>query len=236
MIKSKPYIPFLKLKQNEIMALKELDGSIKEKLTPFFDFPNDANGNTPENFIKKTEAEHKRIQKHLWQDIQFYIDTYDIDDLDINGQHSYEYLLDAFQDISIIPVIGVDRTPEHKQSIINYMATQNDSIKTIAFRITKDDFQSYSAIQDEISTLFDGLLGLFATIDLIFDNRLCLEVDIDSTANHIAQFSQRFNEDYPVRKTIITGSSIPASLSEICPPRDHRIIKRNELLIYSKVK
>lgn len=236
MTEHKPYIPFLKLKQNEIMALKELDGGIKAKLTPFFDFPNDVKGNTPENFIKKTEAEHKRIQKHLWQDIQFYIDTYDVDDLDINGQHSYEYLLDAFQDFSIIPVIGIDRTLEHKQAIIDHMATQGDDIKTIAFRITTEYFQSYTAIQDEISELFEGLLGLFTSIDLVFDNRLCLGVDISSTATHIAQFSQRFNQDYPVRKVIITGSSIPVSLSEICPTNQNRTIKRNELLIYNKAK
>jgi hypothetical protein len=236
MTEPKPYIPFLKLKQNEIMALKMLEGEIKAGLTPFFDFPNDVKGNTPENFINKAETEHKRIQKHLWQDIQFYIDTYDVNDLDINGQHSYEYLLDAFRDFSVIPVIGVDRTPEHKQAIINHMATQGDDIKTIAFRITTEDFQSYTAIQDEISILFEGLLGLFATIDLIFDNRICLDVDIDSTATHIAKFSQQFNQDYPVRKIIITGSSIPASLSDICSTHHRSAIKRNELLIYGKVK
>jgi hypothetical protein len=236
MTEPKPYIPFLKLKQNEIMALKELDGGIKAGLTPFFDFPNDLKGNTSENFIIKTEAERKRIQKHLWKDIQFYIDTFDVNDLDINGQHNYEYLLDAFQDFSIIPVIGVDRTPEHKQAIIDHMATQGDGSGTIGFRIVTEDFQSYTAIQDDISSLFEGLLDLFATIDLIFDNRLCLGVDVETTASHIAQFSQRFNQDYPVRKIIITGSSIPASLSEICPAGEHRTIIRKELLIHRKAK
>jgi len=33
------YIPFLKLKSSEILAIKELDTELKEEITPFFDFP-----------------------------------------------------------------------------------------------------------------------------------------------------------------------------------------------------
>jgi hypothetical protein len=227
------YVPFLKLKQNEIMALKEIEVGIKATLTPFFDFPQNE-VHTPESFIKKVKSERKRIKKHLWNDIQFYIDTYDVGDLDIGGQHSYQYLLDKFKDYSVIPVIGVDRTPEHKKAIIDHMKGQTNHSGVIAFRVTAEDFESFSAIGGEVSELFDGFQGL--SIDLIFDNRLCITTDIDSTASHIATFCQQFNQHYPVRKTIIVGSSIPASLSEICITNDYQIIQRNELLLYNKVR
>lgn len=226
------YTPFLKLKQNEIMALKDLETSIKPSITPFFDFPSDPEKHTPDEFIKKSNKAYKQVKKHLWQNIQLYLDTYDIDDLDINGQHSYHYLLTTFQGLSLIPVIGIDRTPEHKRAIIDYIKTQgNSDERIICFRVTTEDFESFSVIQDDISELFKGLLEIFTHIDLILDNGLCLNANITHTANRIVKFSEEFSQHYPVRKIIITGSSIPPSLTEVCPPNDYKIIQRNELLI-----
>jgi hypothetical protein len=217
------------------MSLKEIEGDILPTLTPFFDFPRNE-VHTPETFKKKVETEKKRIKKHLWNDIKFYIDTYDVDDLDIGDQHSYKYLLDEFKDYFVFPVIGIDRTPGHKKAIIDHLQGQSNNSDVVAFRVTSEDFESFTAIEDEIAELFDGFQGLFSGIDLVFDNRLCLTTDVDSTSGHIAKFYQEFNRHYPVRKIIIAGSSIPPVLGEICPTNNYQAINRNELLIFSKVR
>ena len=233
----KLYTPFLKLKQNEIMALKELENGIKSSLIPFFDFPNTDDEYTPTSFVKKAKKEYKRIKTHLWTDIQLYLDTFDINDIDIGGQNSYEYLLDLFSDLNVIPVIGLDRSIEHKEAILNKLSKLPRSAnKIIAFRIVADDFQSYTAVEDEIEELFQDLLDESTNVDLIIDNRLCLNCNVESTVTQIAKFSNMFHKNYPVRKIIVTGSSIPPLLNEVCSTNSFQSIVRKELLIFNKLK
>lgn len=57
------YIPFLKLKSSEILAVKELDFDLRRKITPFFDFPKKDNL-TAADFQKKTRKMVNSIKRH----------------------------------------------------------------------------------------------------------------------------------------------------------------------------
>ena len=48
------YIPFLKLKSNEILAIKELEAELQEEITPFFDFPQKKENFTEDTFKNTT--------------------------------------------------------------------------------------------------------------------------------------------------------------------------------------
>jgi len=142
-------------------------------------------------------------------------------------------------EMNCIPVTGIDRTPEHKQSIISHLKHSGKSENTIAFRITFEDFASFHAIKDEIDEALDGLLNdLFTHIDLIMDCRTVHNLnkeEVKRTINNIKNFISQFTQAYPVRKIIVTGSSIPVILNEICSTHDHDIIDRQEIEIHQKV-
>ena len=56
------YVPFLKLKSNEIMAVKELEDDLRQELTPFFDFPYKK---------ERTEEDFKRNAGRMFRVISF---------------------------------------------------------------------------------------------------------------------------------------------------------------------
>jgi hypothetical protein len=233
------YIPFLKFKQNEIMALKELEPAIKDKITPFFDYPPDQDDKKPKSMDEQVPKRAKQLQKHFGAGKTIYVDAYDIDDHDIGGVHSYLYLLRELNTMRCIPVTGIDRTIEHKQAIKDFLAESEEPENTIALRVAYEDFPSYYAIEYDIEDAMDGLLNdLFTQIDLVMDCRITHWMDdikVDETANNITDFILKFTKNYPVRNVIVTGSSIPLMLKEICPTRNYRILERNEVSIYEKV-
>jgi hypothetical protein len=232
-------VPFLKLKEGEIMALKELHPIAKDSIIPFFDFPPKQDSKKPYDFAKKSIAQAKKLTKHFGTGKTIYLDTYDIIDQKIHGIHSYLYLLRAFNDINVIPVTGIDRTPEHKQAIIDYVATKLSPIEVICFRIPIDFFGSFNAIKDDIDDALNGLLNdLFTQIDLVMDCRLVHKMngaDVDRTIVNITNFILAFTKNYPTRKVIVTGSSIPVTLNELCKTRSHSTVDRNELKIHKGI-
>ena len=146
MINMQEYIPFLKLKQNEIMALKELTASSKANLLPFFDFPKGKDDNSSK-FQEYAASKAKQIKAHLGTNFRCYVDDYDASEFFISGQHSYFILLNEFANYSPIPVMGIDRTDDHKKSIIDAISLGLVSSDCFAFRIQLEDIQSYNAVK-----------------------------------------------------------------------------------------
>lgn len=229
-----PYTPFLKLKQNEIMALKELDPVLRESIIPFFDFPKGKDENE-KSFKNHANKKSKQIEKHLGKNYQIYLDTFDTNDIIVDGIHSYEYLLSEFSSLDVIPVIGLDRTENHCQSILSAKANGKNCSDILALRILPEDFKSYTAIEVDIEESLCDLLAFFNKIDLIFDCRVCTNLDSSTIANDINQFAEQFALQYPLNKIIVTGSSIPSNIAEICPPLSEKSIERNEVFIFYQV-
>jgi hypothetical protein len=74
-------------------------------------------------------------------------------------------------------------------------------------------------------------------IDLVLDCRLCTGCNISETARQISVFSKRFCDAYPkVRRVIVTGSSLPASIGDVLNVDSAQIIARRELAIISKAR
>ena len=57
-----------------------------------------------------------------------------------------------------------------------------------------------------------------------------------STSLSTKTFIEKFVQNFPVNKVIITGSSIPSIISEICPPQNQRTCLRKEIEIFLIVK
>ena len=232
------YIPFLKLKRNEISALKNLSQKILNELTVFFDFPA-SKDLTADEFIKKADSVYRSIKKNLCG-LNFYLDTYDIDSsLIINGNCCYQYLIDKFNGLPIVPVTGIDREPEHQMVIIDAVQNHQLSTERIALRISETDYQSFATIRQDVNDILN-CLNLFDEIDLILDSRIYQDlssVDYTSTiCNFIDNFAGYCNDNaIKLGKIIISGSSIPASIRDVAEPNSSTIVERAELFVYQNV-
>jgi hypothetical protein len=230
------YIPFLKLKSAEILAIKELAAELQAEITPFFDFPQKKERFTEDNFKKTTKTMGNSLRRHLGNMSNFYLDNFDIDsDMEIDGMNNYRYLLESFSDCPVIPVVGIDRCQDHIDAVFDTKKSGVIASEVCAIRIVPEDFENFVVIADDIDDMVGEVLETFRDTDLIFDCRVCLHQNSKKLALNIINFTKKFSASYPIRKLIVTGSSIPASINEITGVENEVTFPRIELSIFNKV-
>ncbi|MDC5809275.1 beta family protein [Vibrio europaeus] len=229
------YVPFLKFKANEIAAIKALKNPLKKSLTPFFDFPRKEDGTTEEDLVKSIDALYRKYEINLEPLPYFYIDNYDIDDdLLINGDDNYRYILEKFSTASIVPVVGIDRSDSRNDCVFDCKRKGMITSDFIALRITKEDFESYELVEDDLVDLLELCKGDFNGLHLILDCRVC-DTNTQKVAQEVVNFIQKIQSDYQFERIIVTGSSIPASIRDILEPESERTIVRREVEIARSV-
>ena len=229
------YIPFLKLKSNEILAIKELEAELQEEITPFFDFPR-KDVLTEDSFKKATETRVRSVKRHLGTISNFYLDNFDIDsNLEIDGINNYAYLLESFSDCPVIPVCSIDRCQDHIDAVCDAKNSGVIDSEVFALRLVPEDFENFDVIVDDFDDMIGDVFEAFDNIDLIFDCRVCLNQNLGNLVSNIVSFSQGFSGVYPIRKLIVTGSSIPASIRDVAKVESEVDINRAELEIFNRV-
>ncbi|MFW3380109.1 beta family protein [Aliarcobacter butzleri] len=228
------YIPFLKLKENEIFAVKELKDPFKSQILPLFDIPRKKDLDS--SILQKSiDSGIKKINTHLNFLENFYIDTFDIDDsLHINGKHNYYYILKQCNN-SAIPVTSIDRNVEQINSIELALKDELISNKVIALRFQKEDFINFQLIKDDIEDLLGDLINKFEKIDIIFDNRICSEKTI-FLSNNIIKFIEDFAKIYKIRFITISGSVIDSTIGNIVKTQDSTLLHRYDMDIFNIVQ
>jgi len=231
------YVPFLKAKQNEIKAISELSLEVTAAITPFFDFPKKNEGYSEMVFVDAVASVVSKLKRNLPPNGVFYLDNYDVEDtLKIGGQYNYIHLLKSVAGMRAIPVVGLDRTATHCTTVIKLKQSKVVSSTIVAFRICPDDFEEFAIVEDDLAANLAPVFNEFEKIDLVFDCRICTRLDPVVTAQQILKFSSKFCAVYPVRRVIVTGSSISAASSDILTVDSTRTLVRNELAIFSAVK
>jgi hypothetical protein len=224
------YIPFLKLKSNEIGAILEFEKKKSEKITPFFDIPRPSKHNET-NVLKRIAIGKKEITKLGSR--EFYLDNYDLDDtLKLRGIDQYKFILDNFSGSNFIPVTGLNRDPIHNKTAIQYSAA---GICKIAIRLTQEDIESYKLTKPQLAKLWAEIVdGGISTIHIILDLRIL--DDIAYAEQCVCKFLQNFKQDFETQLIIIAGSSIPAIITALVTTNTTCSVDRKEWLLWKRLK
>lgn len=226
------YVPFLKLKVNEVGALSVLSDEIKSAIVPFFDLAK-KDGMTEDEFQEATSKSAKSLARNLKGIKTFFIDNFDIDDsLVVNGKHNYNYVLEAFSSMLFIPVLGLDRAAGRNDLVFKAKANGIIKSNTIALRLLVDDFESFALVSHEIKQLMTRGTGLFSQWILILDNRVCLDILTINRAKILADFLNDSSKLMAFNAVIVTGSSFTSSIGDVIKVLTEREHARNELSIY----
>ncbi|POD97064.1 beta family protein [Pectobacterium odoriferum] len=243
------YIPFLKLKGSELSALKAMHKTHPNfEPFPFFDFPRkkpkkSRKKDAPQSkskadlFSDDLKRLHRKFELNIKYIKEFYLDNFDIEDGILhNGQYNYYSIIKTFGPLGMVPVVGLDRHADHIVSIKAGLNGNLLSSNRVAIRLTQDDFESFSLCKKDLIELLNEIYFDFEKIDLILDCRFCKEksssIIYPLLINFLVSLSK---EPYKFSRVIVTGSSVPASISEVILPRTERAIFREELLIYNGV-
>ena len=149
----------------------------------------------------------------------------------IKGSIVYEFLIDKFQGIDFIPVVGLDRTVARNQSVLSPQVLSD----TLAIRLNQEDFLSYTIIADDIADLIDETKDKYIKYHLVLDCRLCVALDAITLSNQLIQFITLITKDYDFDKIIITGSSIHPSIADILPVLSEKTLSRVECEVFKIV-
>lgn len=224
------YVPFLKAKQNELLALRTCSDETYKNLIPFLDIPRpkEVNEVEVESIVCKAKSYVDRLI--TVRNSVFYLDTFDIPPgVSIHGRHVYEYVLKVFEGFDIIPVIGTDREAEH----INAVISSEERFDLVAIRLLADDLLTPNLTISEINELFSEFNTGMA-FDLIFDLRLIRELP-ENTIKNIVTILEHFSNNDRVDNFIITGSIVPPVITDICRPEESHIHKKEEVSIFQSV-
>ncbi|MDP3672682.1 MAG: hypothetical protein Q8R69_23700 [Telluria sp.] len=224
------YVPFLKLKVNEIGALSELSADLRKTVTPFFDLPRKKDGMTAEEFCQLVEKSARSVEKNLKDFKSFFLDNFDIEDgIKVNGNDNYYYIIDRFAKTPFIPVIGLDRPKARNQVVFDAKKTGLITSSRIALRLQPEDVEEFSFVRDEILDLLKMGDGLFSHWTLIIDNRVCLDIDLGKRGLQLQAFIPHCFSTVNFDELVITGSSIPASIGEVIQTNNEGTHERQEL-------
>lgn len=229
------YIPFLKAKGGELTAMGVLTREVKQAICPFFDFPR--KNYDSDTYAKAALRIARSLKKHWGGDAEFYFDDFDIDqDLTVKGENRYAFVLNALQDLQVIPVVALDRTT-HNHTVYQLKHGGQIASTTVAFRAEKSDFEDFGNSEDQIDYDLASVFEEFEAIDLILDCRLCTGTNVSETGQEIADFAQKFCTAYDkVRRVIVTGSSIPPSTRDVLKTNSNCTVPRQELAIISTAR
>ena len=230
------YIPFLKAKRGELNAMSKLTSEVKQAICPFFDFPRKKDEYDSATYARIADSIATSLKKHWGTAAEFYFDDLDIGQkLTVKSEHQYAYMLKALERLQVIPVVGLDRT-KHNAAVAQLKRDSEIASTIVAFRAEQGDFEDFEAKQDQIDYDLAAVFKQFEAIDLILDCRVCSGLDVSLTAQQIAAFTRKFCKSYDVRRVIITGSSIPASLGDLVDPESTETVTRHEFAIIKKAR
>lgn len=227
------YVPFLKLKVNEVGALSVLSSEIKENLVPFFDIPKQKDGATPEDFQKLVVKSARSATKNLEDFKIFFLDNFDIDDsIVINGRNNYAFVVKSFSTLDFVPVIGLDRSPERNRVVFEDKKAGIIKSDFVALRLLSDDFECFDLVERELADLINDASSIFKHKVLILDNRVCNNIKVTERVSKIVRFIRDSTKVFNFFSIIITGSSIPASIKDVLEVESEAMHDRIELTIY----
>jgi hypothetical protein len=179
------YIPFLKAKRGEFVAMGELIPKVKQAICPFFDFPRTKPDYNADTFAAKTHDIAKSLKKHWGANAEFYFDDLDISQkLTVKGDHQYAHMLKAIKGLHVIPAVALDRT-NHNAAVAQLKRDGEITSTIVAFRAEQNDFEDFEGKQDQIDYDLAGVFKEFKAIDLVLDCRVCSGLDISQPRNKL---------------------------------------------------
>lgn len=228
------YVPFLKLKQNECLALRRMTSECHGLITPFFDIPREKDMDEAK-YISRVSASQKFVERTLKETpFDFYLDVFDVPlNINVQGRHIYEYALSELSNFNPIPVVGLDRDIGHIVSAKDYLIASGN--KRVAIRLLEDDLGSYDFAAMQIDSVLGDVVAIASEVDLIIDLRLLVESKIGGIIANAIAFIKKSIASGVYRRVIVSSSSIPPSISEIVKPQSEKYFARHEWPVWNAI-
>lgn len=226
------YIPFLKFKQNELQGVAQLTSGLRRQIVPLYDIPRTQNIMSEAEILKRIQLASAELKKSKVTDSEyrFFVDNFDIDEsINLAGTPQYQYILKSLKDYQLIPVVALDRNPDHNKAAFDFIKVKPGSL---GVRLQEEDIESYSITKPKLELLWKEMqIAQLASIVLLIDLRIIN--DVAKSQKKVERFLSRFNQDFKVNATVLSGSVIPANITSLIETNTQKSVSRQEYLLWS---
>lgn len=230
----KIYTPFLKLKQNELQAVADMDADVISSIRPAFDIPRPSKSPSEADILERLRLGYKELAKTLSQheNLTFFIDNYDLDDtVTLLGRPQYDFILDLMKSLAPTPVVAMNRVPDHNISAIRFAEAFG---RRVGLRLQQEEMESFFLLEPKLDQLFLSMKGKVDHVDVLVDFR-CITSPGDAAAT-AKFFLAKYLTKYKAASIACTGSVIPANISELVKTNSRIEVERQEILAWEALK
>lgn len=226
------YVPFLKLKQNEIQSIGVLDGGIRDQIAPMYDIPRTQKVITEAEVIDRLRIGDNELKSAQAKNVsyKFFIDNFDIDDsIDLGGVPQYRAVLARLSNYQIMPVLAFDRHPDHNIAALDFVKSRPDV--EVGIRLQMIDIESYNLTKSNLQALWKDLVAARPkSIFLLVDLRII--GDPAGSKKKVEKFLARFQDDFAGATIVVSGSVVPASIAGLVPTNSKAHVAREEYKLW----
>lgn len=218
MFQSKHYVPAIKWRQGEYLALAELSDAQRDRITPLVEIPP-----VPWDFDEEQPA--KSVDQHLarvpaqmaehWGERPVFVDTglLDGEARMANARHPIDDLFErlAVVNVPAIPVLSAEHDAAYQQAVAAVVARDN---RGVAIRLRPDDFANPNSAIAYMAELVDAPDD---EIDLILDLGSIQPAQVQLVQALAANAINSITNIGAYRTLTLLSGAFPVNLSEIAP-------------------
>jgi hypothetical protein len=218
------YVPILKAKQSECIALRNVELKYKKFMTPLFEIQ-------PRETRKLLDRITKQIRQR-WTDSYFLFLDVDREYLSHNLQEALQNYSTALDDgygngFSYVPVTGLNR-PQEYQNLVSEKITENG--QGVCIRLINDDWFDLEQTSTDIEDLLSFLRTNKRETDLILDFGAFLPNQAGAIATSVVNIINSINNVNGYRTLTFSGTAFPGRPSAI--PKVTNMLPRSELQVW----
>lgn len=231
------YVPILRWKGGERVALQKLQPEDKVKMTPLVELiPTDFKPKSNEDFVDIDRVLRKKAEEinKFWCQGPLFVDFWHLDQFDpdlraSNGLHPLEYIngqlhsgqLSFFSEVSIIPVTGLKRSAQYQSAVTTLTGTNRQGA---CVRLCLNDIRDHS-FEYHLEHLLTSLHLQPEQIDLLVDYQV-----IEEPRPSFRWLCSRLPNLSQWRNFIIASSAFPKYLTDFEKNRQHLLPRQDWLM------
>lgn len=230
------YVPCLRWKQGEYLAVQQLPSAAKKIITPMIEIP-EIGYDFETRTTKKSVDDHlllqaKRIKKK-WGIGPCFVDLKHIsmDQRMVDGTHPVNYVFSELrkENCKGIATTDLERDQDYQQAIKQAIHEDNQGI---CLRITLEQAATED-IEEEIRVLLTEIDSSKSECDLVLDYGAPNFVPLDGFCKVVKGIIGRLPNLAKWRTFTLLGTSFPRSMAEV--RRGNEFLKRYEWILYQKL-
>ncbi|WP_263261473.1 beta family protein [Pseudomonas sp. RIT-PI-S] len=234
MFDHRQYVPVLKWRQGEYLALARMSDALRERITPLLEIPAEA-------WDYEHERPQKSIDEHIslfgrrlmatWGSLPCFVDSCYLppDALCADGTHHFERLLElaAQAGCMALPVTGLTRHYQYQAATARIVRRDG---RGLCLRLISEDFD-HPALATQVGALL-AYMGLApAQVDLVIDFSQHIARSATAQAGHARALLAQTPQLARWRSLTLIGTSFPAQVTpeDVC---SSGVVRRYEWLAY----